>query len=1107
MEALEPRLLLAADMIGVDVIGYAPGGDPADNGKALPGGDGGTIDIRTGIQVTPGGGESGWLKTNITLASGTYNYEQVGSDYRTGHYPVITIDGDVTINCVTLFVAEIKAIFHPNSPPPQVHINAGPAIDYYGGQIDVRHAVGFDIEPGHVTKPDGSGMDGATVSFWTSQGGDIIGDVSSIVGWSPMVSADGGWGQYGGAGGDGGSVTLIANDATVKIDTVSADAGSSYTPSTAWCVGGDGGAGGQIVISGDTLAGYASPYISADGGNGDFGSHAALKHSASFAGGDGGAGGAIVVDVQHVVGTYEVYANGGDGGWGGDGLPGQKPGQAGTDGSDGGSGGTAGVVVGIVATEVLSGDGGAGGSGGTGAAGSYGGLTGPGGDGGDGGSGGNGGDSGGADATPGSGGALGWHGSGGGGTPAGSDGVNGDAGTAGEVGGGTPVSPPSVPVVTPSLTHVLTVGVIDVASKHGGDQNAHWLVTGFSALGCVRSAETVILKTSDLGNQAKIEAAIARAQDRVRVGDTFIYYHNGHGDFEASGNEVVPAPLDGDNHTTGNEDLFLYRSTPRLPAEQMTDDELRAAFNNATWNAVSKLFIMDVCYAGGYWGSTVNGDTGDLATLPKTALLAASHEEKVSWATRQANGYNAGDLGLATFWALKDLRATGPVDFQTLYDRTFVDGSPFFGTIGYIQDIGDNWNTPVTQGPFTLSPVTNTTAGFSLGLASDEYDLGTFGTVGVKKGVKLSVADADGTLVTFALTGPGTGMVHATAAGWELTVTGSNATSALTVTTKKSTSPRDDGKVTLLSIDVSGGAMKSITAATTNLAGDLDVDGTLATLVLGDVTGGTLSTGPRLAGDIKTVTTITLGAVRDENLIPGTPIKSLTVLNWADTDGTRDYINASSIAAITAKGRAANAKLGIAALAGDFDVDMTLTDAAAKATLGTVKIAGGVGGRIWKIAGAVTSITVARTVHDSWIRSMGSIGSLTLGAADGSDFLAGADFPAFQHHAPTQAQFQAAPLATIKAIKVTGWAVAKGQTPPRFVIDTNFSADTIGTVSLLNMDYASGAADWGIWALDAGTDKEITSVTALDNVSKLGWKWTPKLTPTIPAGNFAIDRI
>jgi hypothetical protein len=570
------------------------------------------------------------------------------------------------------------------------------------------------------------------------------------------------------------------------------------------------------------------------------------------------------------------------------------------------------------------------------------------------------------------------------------------------------------------------------------------------------------------------------------------------------GDEVVPVPLAGTNHTTGDEYLYLNRAVPPAPAEQMTDDELHDAFHNATWDVVSKLFIMDVCFAGGYWGSTVNGDTGDLATLPLAALIAASHEELVSYATTQAGGYSAGKLGLAMFWALEDLRGAGPVDFQTLYDRTFVDGSPFNGTIGYIQGIEDDWNTP-EAGAFAPSSVA--AAGFTLGLASGEYDLGTFGTVGIRKGAKLTVADADGTLVTFALTGPGTGLAHAGAEGWELSITGANATSALTITTKKSTSLRDDGKVTLHSIDVTGSALKSLAGATTNLAGDLTVGGTLGTLVLSDVTGGTLSIGPRPVGDTRTVAAITLGVVRNVAVSSDMPIKSLTVVDWADTDGTRDAIDAPSIATITTKGRLANSKLGISPQAGNFQADLTLTDAAAKATLGTVRIVGGVDGRVWKIDGAVTSLTVARTVHDSWIRALGTIGLLTVGAADGSDFLAGADFPV-AHRPPAAGEFLAtvAPI-IIKAVRVTGWTIPRGQSVPSFVIDSNFSGRAIGTVSLLNLDYDSGSAPWGVWALDAGTGKEITSVTAYDNVLKQRWAWTLKLSPTYSNGNFRIDAV
>jgi hypothetical protein len=247
--------------------------------------------------------------------------------------------------------------------------------------------------------------------------------------------------------------------------------------------------------------------------------------------------------------------------------------------------------------------------------------------------------------------------------------------------------------------------------------------------------------------------------------------------------------------------------------------------------------------------------------------------------------------------------------------------------------------------------------------------------------------------------------------------------------------------------------------------------------------------------------------VTDVIVNSGTPIQALTVLNWSDTDATRDAVNAPSAAAITTKGRVGNSKLGITALAGDFQADLTLSDAAAKATLGTMKVVGDVDGRVWKIAGALTSLTVTRTVQDSWIRAIGSIGSLTIGSADGSDFLAGADF-AVAHRPPTAGEFLStvAPIA-IKAIKVTGWTMPAKTPAPAFVSDTNFSGRAIGTVSLLNLDYTSGSAPWGVWALDAGTGKEITSVAAYDNVLKTRWSWPLKGAATIPAGNFQIDKV
>ena len=68
-----------------------------------------------------------------------------------------------------------------------------------------------------------------------------------------------------------------------------------------------------------------------------------------------------------------------------------------------------------------------------------------------------------------------------------------------------------------------------------------------------------------------------------------------------------------------------------------------------------------------------------------------------------------------------------------------------------------------------------------------------FGAVGARRNVVLNLTDSDGTIATFMLPGAGTGTVTAGADGWDLDVTGSTAASVLTIATRKSTTPGDDG--------------------------------------------------------------------------------------------------------------------------------------------------------------------------------------------------------------------------------------------------------------------------------------------------------------------------
>ena len=80
----------------------------------------------------------------------------------------------------------------------------------------------------------------------------------------------------------------------------------------------------------------------------------------------------------------------------------------------------------------------------------------------------------------------------------------------------------------------------------------------------------------------------------------------------------------------------------------------------------------------------------------------------------------------------------------------------------------------------------------------------------------------------------------------------------------------------------------------------------------------------------------------------------------------------------------------------------------------------------------------------------------------------------------------------------------KGQVAPDYFINTNFSAPSIGAVSLVNVRYDNADATFGLWAYDAGTGKEIKSVKVTALATKKSWVWSLKPGQAIPDGDFAI---
>ncbi|MCY2925490.1 MAG: hypothetical protein NT031_08630, partial [Planctomycetota bacterium] len=166
-----------------------------------------------------------------------------------------------------------------------------------------------------------------------------------------------------------------------------------------------------------------------------------------------------------------------------------------------------------------------------------------------------------------------------------------------------------------------------------------------------------------------------------------------------------------------------------------------------------------------------------------------------------------------------------------------------------------------------------------------------FGTFAARRGVKLVVHDAGGTLVTFTPSGPGWGSVALVAGGFNVTMTDSTSATGLKVTTA--------GPATSLNDHTNGGVV-------TNPA-------TQAALSLGALTNSVIDAG-------------------DE------PIRSFKALQWLDGGGPADTLDAPAIGSISVTGQKANPAKGLLFLPGDFEPALTTPGAVGASTIaGTLR--------------------------------------------------------------------------------------------------------------------------------------------------------------------------
>jgi len=269
--------------------------------------------------------------------------------------------------------------------------------------------------------------------------------------------------------------------------------------------------------------------------------------------------------------------------------------------------------------------------------------------------------------------------------------------------------------------HVLSYGVNDIDDNTDkltivGAQGAARIHGAFSLLpGVVDNVYLGRLPT-DTDNLAALTASVTEMAGRVHAGDTFVMYVNTHGTFydtpdlkAGSENPIIRQFGTPD----GNVVLNGYPTTTEThlvlgPNEFMSSQAFASMFDTPEWAQVNKLFVMDTCYAGGFWEN--QGGPKYLASLPRSAIIGAASEENVSW----GDG-NGGFLGQRLYDIL--LSTSGEITYSMLSEQLkAVYESPALGSTGMIQgNPEDGWGHVMALPPH-LDMYTAATGDFDLGM-------------------------------------------------------------------------------------------------------------------------------------------------------------------------------------------------------------------------------------------------------------------------------------------------------------------------------------------------------------------------------------------------------
>ncbi len=325
----------------------------------------------------------------------------------------------------------------------------------------------------------------------------------------------------------------------------------------------------------------------------------------------------------------------------------------------------------------------------------------------------------------------------------------------------------------------------------------------------------------------------------------------------------------------------------------------------------------------------------------------------------------------------------------------------------------------------------------------------TFGDNGVKA---VTFTDGDGTLTTLSLKG-GLGTINfgsevfETTSKGRATITGTNlflndlsiANAAGSKFSIKAVG--GNGSVDLHDFTATG-SVSSVSAATTNLTGTFTMNGDIAKITFGSITGGDIVlNGAGLQPKISVI-----GAISDGSITATGAIASLTAGSWTDSNGSSSQLTAAAVNKLTIRGEMA--------------ADMTLSGSGV--VLGKANVANVTGGN-WFINDSAGSIKTAVT-SSTWTAVLGGSVSKFSGVS-----LSG--------------NFTARSAGSIKAVSINNanftlnktfdGAAALGKLSASSITNTNVrSTDLIGSVKANAIDgsFFSAGINFGDNSIDDVTD-------------------------------------